>query len=425
MYAVIDCNNFYVSCERVFCPKLEKLPVVVLSNNDGCIISRSNEIKDLGVNMGAPIFQYAELLKNNNVHVFSSNFSLYADLSSRIMRIISQYSPSMEIYSVDEVFIEFEGYTSEQIYKQCKTIKDVVMRSVGIPVSIGIGKTKTLAKAANEIAKKVSKHKGIFGIGEEYCGEVSVDSVLERINVENIWGIGRRLKETLNKNNIFSSRQLKYCNDEWVRSTMSKSVLRTVLELRGEPCIDFEDIPSPKKSIVSSRSFGKSVKTKTELREALAKYASRVGEKLREEKEVASHITILITTNYYSKIERFYTNTATCSLEQPTSYTPDLIKMAHSMLDKIYKEGYLYKKAAVLVTGLVDEKSIQHNLFKSDQSTSKEIQLMKIIDSVNKNYGSDSIHFASQGFNPRWAGNSMKRSPRYTTRWDELITIQI
>ncbi len=420
MYGVVDCNNFYASCERIFQPKLEKVPVVVLSNNDGCIISRSKEVKDLGVSMGFPAFTYKDLFKQHNVQVFSANFSLYADISSRIMKIISEFVPTVEIYSIDEAFFDVSGWSDESILHIGQTIRAAIMKQIGMPVSIGIAATKTLAKLGNEIAKTDERYNGVCGI---FSDEERI-ALLKRLEVGDIWGIGRRLSAKLNSCGIDTAYQLTCCEDEWIRKELTISGLKTVWELRGTSCINLQDSHVAKKSIISSKSFGHLVTSLGELKEAVASFTSRAAEKLREEHEVASFIHVAITTNFHRLQDKQYYNVATAALPWPTHYTPTLIQTALNGLARIFKSGYKYKKATVTLTGLVDENTVQGNLFHAVTSSKEENKLMVVMDSLNKEWGSGTLQYAIQGIDKEWKGKSENKSARYTTRWEELVVVQ-
>lgn len=420
MFGVIDCNNFYASCERIFQPHLEKLPVVVLSNNDGCIISRSKEVKDLGVQMGFAAFKYKDLFQSHNVQVFSANFPLYADISSRIMKIIKEMVPNVEIYSIDEAFFELSGYDKNYIFTQSELLRSAILKSVGMPVSIGISDTKTLSKVANEVAKTNPKYNGVCMIDSE---EKRI-SLLKSLEVGDIWGIGRQLSKLLNSRGIFTAYQLTCCDDRWIKKELSISGLKTVWELRGQSCIEVEVERPAKKSIISSKSFGYKVTSLQDMKEAVASFIARAAEKLREEKEIATFVTVSITTNYFRKEDKQYANALTLALPQPTNYTPMMIQTAFKALEQIYKSGYRYKKATVVLTGLLSEDIVQEQLFHPIILTEKEKELMKAVDSINHEFGSGTVQYAAQGIEKRWKGKSENRSKRYTTKWDELPIVR-
>lgn len=280
MYSVIDCNSFYVSCERVFQPKYNNHPVVVLSNNDGCVISRSIEAKQMGIPMGAPAFKYEEFFQQNKVKVFSANFALYGDMSSRVMKTIAEYGQEMEIYSIDEAFLKLQGFSPKQLSETSKDMRAVILKNIGIPVSIGVAQTKTLSKAANEIAKNTEKYQGVYVIDSNDSS--TYEKQFAEMPISEIWGIGRRLTAHLNELGVFTIKQLMECDDQWIKDTSTISGLKSVRELRGESCIDFEEVRAAKQSIISSKSFGTPTKTKAGLKEAVASFTARAAEKLRQ-----------------------------------------------------------------------------------------------------------------------------------------------
>lgn len=420
MYGVVDCNNFYASCERIFQPKLEKLPVVVLSNNDGCIISRSKEVKDLGVQMGLAAFKYKELFQRHNVQVFSANFPLYADISSRIMETIKEHVPQVEIYSIDEAFFLLSGYDKSYIYDQSVLLRSTILRNIGMPVSIGIADTKTLSKLANEAAKTRESMKGVCVINSD---EERI-RLLQEVEVGSVWGIGRKYNQFLNSRGISTAYQLACCDDRWIKKELHISGLKTVWELRGTSCIEVEAERPAKKSIISSKSFGYKVTTLQDMKEAVASFIARAAEKLREEKEIATFVTVAITTNYFKKDDKQYSNQLTLALPQPSHVTPLLIQTAFKALEQIYKTGYKYKKATVVLTGLLSEDIMQEQLFHPVILSKKEKQLMKVLDSINHEFGSDTIQYVAQGIKKRWKGKSENRSKRCTTNWNELLVVK-
>src|SRR3990167_771492 len=419
MYSVIDCNNFYVSCERVFQPHLKKRPVVVLSNNDGCIISRSDEVKRMGVKMGSPAFEYHDLFDKENVHIFSPNFPLYADLSSRVMRTISALSQRLEVYSIDEAFIDFSNFSTTLIEKQCILLKTLIQKNIGIPVSIGVGTTMTLAKAANEVAKKNERFAGVCLIKNN----TERDKYLVTLKVDDIWGIGAGLRAFLNAHGIYNAYKLAQAPDLWVKQYMTISGLKTVWELRGRKCHDLTSEHVAKKSIISSRTFGRPVTIYRELVESVSTYAARAAEKLREEGEVASFVSLSKRTNLHSSSQKHSYNPLTESWSHEPDYPPTIISSAVQILKKIYRRGYQYKKACVSLHELSSKDIQQQHLFYSHEKRQKEDRTMKAVDLINFEFGSGTIEFASQGKRPGWKGNAVKRTPRYTTKWNELLEV--
>lgn len=409
--ALVDCNNFYVSCERVFNPKLRHQPVVVLSNNDGCIVARSAEAKRLGIPMGAPFFQWADFIRAHDIIVCSSNYALYGDFSHRVMRILEHFNPNLEIYSIDEAFL-WVGDIKDPI-AHCHHIREKILQWVGIPVSIGIAGTKTLAKIANHKAKKTPKLRGIYRPSHQ-----ELNIILEGLPVGEIWGIGPRLTQFLAKRGIHTAAQLRDQEDMWIRKNLTVVGLRIVWELRGISCLPLEECPPVKQSIMTSRSFGRPIYGKEELNEAIATYAARGAEKLREEKTVASWLQTFIVSKEYSDYSRQF-------LPQPTSFTPHLIEYAKKGLTAIYKPGYGYKKGGVLLGGLVSEDCYQSDFFISYRNESKQKIVMSLLDYANNKFGYPILQFASEGIERPWQMKRECRSPCFTTRWDELLTIKI
>ena len=428
MYSVIDCNSFYVSCERVFQPKYNNHPVVVLSNNDGCVISRSIEAKQMGIPMGAPAFKYEEFFQQNKVKVFSANFALYGDMSSRVMKTIAEYGQEMEIYSIDEAFLKLQGFSPKQLSETSKDMRAVILKNIGIPVSIGVAQTKTLSKAANEIAKNTEKYQGVYVIDSNDSS--TYEKQFAEMPISEIWGIGRRLTAHLNELGVFTIKQLMECDDQWIKDTSTISGLKSVRELRGESCIDFEEVRAAKQSIISSKSFGTPTKTKAGLKEAVASFTARAAEKLREEREITARIGVSITTNYHKKQEQQYHNSKHLKLLQPTDHTPDLITTALQIVDSIYKDGFRYKKATVHLFDLRGKKEVQDGLWYQsevswqDSNRKRDERLMHVVDKINTELGTETVRFGAQGVKTVWKQRRMKRSPRYTTRWDELPKVQ-
>ncbi|PIQ73667.1 hypothetical protein COV58_01290 [Candidatus Roizmanbacteria bacterium CG11_big_fil_rev_8_21_14_0_20_36_8] len=435
MFSVIDCNSFYVSCERLFQPQYENRPVVVLSNNDGCVISRSNEAKALQIPMGAPAFKYESIFKQHNVKIFSPNFTLYGDISSRVMSVISRYADGMEIYSIDEAFLFFEGATLEQLSSIHRDIRKQVKKEVGIPVSIGISITKTLSKAANEIAKNNDKYEGVYNIDIKNVSQYRQD--LTNLKVGDVWGIGRRYAELLKMRGVETAYQFCQCDDVWIRKNMSIIGLKTAQELRGTSCLDLEEVRPAKQSIISSKSFGKPVSELIELKEAVSTFTTRAAEKLRSEGEVAGQIRVSLMTNIHKSSDPQYFPSSSAQLMGPTDFTPDLISEALKIVDKIYRKGYLYKKAIVQLYDLKPNDKIQLGLFSKNvnnnkQTLEKHKKIMKSIDLLNSEWGSETVQFGSQGLSKqagvlknkkKWFQRQSMRSGRYTTRWNELLVV--
>ena len=403
--ALIDCNSFYVSCERLFNPKIRKKPVVVLSNNDGCIVSRSNEAKALGIKMGEPYFKAKDIIVKNNVQVFSSNYSLYGDLSRRVMRTLKRFNSDIEIYSIDEAFIDLSNFPDNEIEKVAQEIRSTVLQWTGIPTSIGVAKTKTLSKVANHIAKK--KQSGITS----FIGVENIDPLLEKVDINDVWGVGRQLTKFYHKNGIYNAKQLKNKSNTWIKKSSNVLGSRTAMELRGISCIDLEKTKSKRKSCVVSRSFGQRVEKYQELKEAVASYCLNASEKIRSESLNAKSITVFIRTSPFQSRFGYYSNSKTIDFPIKTNDSIEIVKTALTALENIFKNGYRYQKAGVLLTGLSNDDD-KKNLFSSEKDE-KINNLMKSIDNTNYRYGRSSISLASAGVQKRW---NMKRE--YSSRID-------
>ena len=417
-YGLIDCNNYYVSCERLFRPDLADRPVVVLSNNDGCIIARSNEAKKLGIGMGTPYFKHKALIRRYNVTVFSSNYPLYGDISQRIMDVLMQLEPKVEIYSIDEAFIAFPTGNYLDLENYAGFLRDTVQRDTGIPVSIGFGPTKTLAKIANRFAKKNSSNGSTFVMN----GQHNLETRLAGVDVSNIWGVGRRYADRLKKQGVRTALELTQCEDTWIKKQLTVAGLRTVTELRGVPCISLEEAAPAKKSIATSRSFSQPVHTLSDLQEAVATYATQAAFKLRRGGLKTTAIHVFIRTNSFKKEQAQYCNSRALTLSTPSSHTATLIKAALASLKVIYRPGYHYQKAGVLLSGLVPENYEQLHIFKSPDPSS--IALMKAVDEINKRWGRNTIKPGGVGFAREWHYRQLKKSPAYTTRWSELPIVK-
>src|SRR3972149_3969523 len=418
--ALVDCNNFYVSCERVFNPKLKGRPVVVLSNNDGCVVARSEEAKALCIPMGAPAFMYEGLFKTHKVETYSSNYTLYDDMSRRVMGTLAQFTPEIEFYSIDEAFLNLSGFSHLNLTEYAKEIKARVMKWTGIPISIGIGPTKTLAKLANKLAKK----NPLCGWVMDITNHPRLDDFLQSVDVEDIWGVGRQYSRLLKRRGINTALDLKNASDVWVKKHMTIVGLRTVWELRGIPCIELEDLSEPNKQIIRSRGFGRPVDNLAELREAVTFHTTRAAEKLREQKLIASHISTFIEINRFKTEEPQYSKSAGCYLPEPTAYTPLLIKYALQCLDRIYREGFKFIRAGVVLIEIVPEDQIQLNLFVPSRPLEKDKSTMKAVDRINIKWGSNTIKYASSGLEQSWRMKRAKLSPRYTTNWDEMLVVK-
>ena len=392
--ALVDCNSFYVSCERLFNPKIRKKPVVVLSNNDGCIISRSNEAKALGIKMGEPYFKAKDIIIKNNVYVFSSNYSLYGDLSRRVMRTLKRFNSAIEVYSIDEAFMDLSNFSDTEVEEVGKEIRNTVLQWTGIPTSIGIAKTKTLSKVANHIAKK--KQSGVTSL----IGIENIDPILEKVEINDVWGIVRQLTKFYQKNGIYNAKQLKNKSNTWIKKCSNVLGSRTAMELRGIPCIDLETTTTKRKSCVVSRSFGKRVENFQELKEAVANYCLNASEKIRSESLVAKSITVFVRTSPFQRNFGYYSNSKTIDFPIATNNSIETVKAAISILESIYKDGYRYQKAGVLLTGLSNSEG-KKNLFSSEKDE-KINSLMRSIDNTNYRYGRSTLSLASAGVQKKW-----------------------
>ena len=418
VFALVDCSNFYASCERVFNPKLEGQPIVVLSNNDGCVVARSNEVKALSIGMGVPEFQIRPLLRAHRVQVLSSNYTLYGDMSQRVMETLEQFCPESEIYSIDEAFLSLSGFTARNLTDYGHTMRSTVKQWTGIPVSVGIAETKTLAKIANRIAKRTPDTGGVFDLLA--CSDR--DALLGRMAVQEVWGIGPNYTRFLRQHGITTAVQLQQVNDQWIRKHLGIVGLRLVMELRGVSCLDLEQCPSPKQSLTCSRAFGQSISTLTEMEEAVSSYALRVAEKLRGERLAATVLTVLLTTNEFKDGPQ-YSNALTIKLPVATDNTHELIRSALQGIRSIYRNGYQYKKAGVMLTGLVPVSQVQADLFEHHDRV-RSTRLMSALDAVNERWGTGALQYASSGITKKWKTQFHRRSPAYTTQWDELPVVK-
>jgi DNA polymerase V len=419
-FALIDCNNFYASCERVFDPALKDRPVVILSNNDGCVIARSAEAKEAGVAMGIPEFKIRPLIKQMNIAVRSSNYALYGDMSQRVMETIQSIVPDMEVYSIDEAFVKISEAGENEILSIGRTIRETVRKHTGIPVSVGIATTKTLAKIANETAKKRSEFDGVLYLHQPEA----VNSVLQETPVGEVWGVGRNYRDMLERQSITNAYQLSRMPDSWVRSKMKVVGLRTVWELRGFSCLGIEKCRESRKGILSSRSFGFPVKSYRNILESVSSFTTRAAEKLRGQHCVASAITVTLVTSKYAMPGQPYKFGRSVTLPNPTANTSVLVKHATGLASMIYDEGRTYKKAWVMLTGILPESKIQNDLFSGSSYSVKEHRLMESLDEVNGKYGKETLRPASNGIEQPWRMKQQYLSKKYTTRWDELMRVR-
>lgn len=414
IFALVDCNNFYASCERVFNPGLKNRPIVVLSNNDGCIVARSNEVKALGVPMGVPYFKQKALLKRHNVAVFSSNYQLYGDMSKRVMDSLHRFAPDMEVYSIDEAFLRLDHLLPRDLNEYCKTMRSKILQWTGIPVSIGIGPTKVLAKVANRVAKK-EMDGGVFDIR----GRKAQDAILQQLEVDQLWGIAGKWAKRLAGIGVHKASELRDASPTVIRKRLSVVGERIARELKGQSCIDLEDV-QPRKNIMSSKSFGEALTAKEPIEEALANYAARACEKLRKQNSRAQAVYVFIQTNNFKATDRQYNNSLSCTLPVPTRDTRVIIGAAKYALSRIYKPGYRFKKAGIMLLDLIPDSLEQGNLF---AEIGQGDHLMNVMDRINEDHGPDTLFIGAQGVVKTWKMRCGLRSLRYTTQWDELLKV--
>jgi DNA polymerase V len=419
MVALIDCNNFYVSCERVFDPSIQHRPVIVLSNNDGCAVARSEEAKALGIEMGMPAFMIKDLIKKHQVKVCSSNYTLYGDISARVMQVIREFVPRTEVYSIDEIFADLSSLKYHDFHLLATDIREAVMRCTGIPVTVGIAPTKTLAKIANQFAKKTKAIEGVYCATENE----KIAELLAQTEVMDVWGIGEQYHKLLRRNNVFTAADFILLPVDWVRKEMAVVGLRTQQELKGISCIKWEEGKKPKKNICTSRGFGKLITSKREVQQAVATFTSSCAQKLRKQKSCATKIHVFIQTNIHRKQDEQYFHSITVDLPTATNQTTELVKYAMRALDIIYLPGYNYNKTGVMVLDVLPEKQIQLGLF-DGASRQKDEAVMKAVDTVNHRFGRDFVRVATQEFNKKWKLRQAHLSPCYTTRLNELMTVK-
>lgn len=415
--ALVDCNNFYASCERVFQPALRGKPVVVLSNNDGCVIARSEEAKARGVAMGEPWHLCRRRVDTQGVIVRSSNYTLYGDMSARVMQILPRFTPDLEIYSIDEAFLSLAGF-EDRLAAHARELRRIVLQWTGIPVSVGIAPTKTLAKVANRLAKKEPGRGGVCILADER----DIDAVLGSMDLTDLWGVARRLATRLQALGIGNPLTLKRADPRFIRERFNVVVERLVHELRGTPCISLEDAPPARKSIMVSRSFGQMVASRAELSEAVATFAARAAEKLRRQSLAANRLTVFVHTNRFRPKDPRYDAVKATRLEVATADTGKLIDAAQRALTSIYRPGYHYKKAGVLLLDLVPAAEVQGALFAGPDTPASQAR-MGAVDRLNRHFGRDTVTYAAAGLRRAWRLRSDFISPRYTTNWDELLQV--
>ncbi|HHC7417899.1 TPA: translesion error-prone DNA polymerase V subunit UmuC [Vibrio cholerae] len=420
VFALVDCNNFYAGCEKLFRPDLKDTPVVVLSNNDGCVVARSREAKSLGIKMGVPVFQIKAEMQRHGILAFSSNYALYADLSSRVMRTLEEMAPRVEVYSIDEAFLDLTGIESAiSLVEFGQQVRERIGHWIGITVCVGIAQTKTLAKLANHAAKKYPATQGVVDL----TNPDRQRRLLALVPVDDVWGVGRRLSKRLNALGITTALDLANASPRAIRDQFSVVLERTVRELNGESCIELEEIPPTKKQIVCSRSFGVKVTQFELLREAVCEYATRATEKLRKEQQQAKVMTVFIRTSPFKDNEPQYSNSASGELLIPSCDTRDFIELANHLLKRIWKDGFRYAKAGVMLSDFYDPGMFQPGLFDDVSTRSNSQQLMSVLDTINQS-GAGKVFFAGQGTKKDWSMKREHLSPAYTTRWDQLPRVK-
>ena len=443
--ALVDCNNFYASCERVFNPKLKGQPIVVLSSNDACIIALSNEAKQFGLKVGEPLFEKRDIIKKNNIVVCSSNFNLYGDMSRRVMALLSGFISDIEIYSIDEAFLNFSGHkksgrpsfdphgalsaqdrplgvgssnTTNNLTNYARTIRQTILKCTGIPVSIGLARTKTLTKIASKLAKKSIKAKGVLNL----IDSPYLDRALEKVHVVDVWGVGTKSARKLIEKGIRNALQLKEASDKRIRHTMGVNGLRLVYELRGISCHSLDNCPRPKKGILCSQSFGRKISDIGELKQAITAFVTNAAERLRKQKSATRHLTVFILTGFSEDKQAEKNQSVSIKLPTATNLSSELIRQAMKAVEKIYQSGQSYKRAGVRFDELVPSEQIQISLFEQADSD-KNSRLMETVDRLNDKLGSGALRYGTQGAMHPWKAKSEMVSPRYTTCWDELAEV--
>jgi DNA polymerase V len=415
-FALVDCNNFYASCEKLFRPDLKHTPVVVLSNNDGCIVARSKEVKALGIKMGVPMFQVQDEIRQHGIVCFSSNYALYADMSNRVMTILEEEAPRLEVYSIDEAFMDLSGVDHVVgLLEFGKQVKVKVDQWTGITVGVGIAPTKTLAKLANHAAKKYPATGSVVDLMDPERQK----RLLALVEVSDVWGVGRRTTAKLKARGVHTALDLANADPKTIRSEFSVVLERTIRELNGVSCLDLELVRPTKQQIICSRSFGHKVTDKRELREAVAKYTTRAAEKLRGEKRLCRVVSVFVRTSPFIPNEPQYSKTLSAELPNPTDDTRDLLEVANELFKRIYRAGFRYAKGGVMLADFYEQGAFQQDLFRADNPKINSKALMSVVDKINHS-GLGNVFFASQGVSPQWAMKREHLSPGYTTRWDEL-----
>jgi DNA polymerase V len=423
LFALVDVNNFYVSCERVFAPQLEKTPMVVLSNNDGCAVARSAEVKALGVKMGTPWFQMKDLAKQHGILACSSNYTLYHDMSQRVVEILRQFTPKLEVYSVDESFLQIESVLNahESPTHLGSEIKHRIKQWTGLPVCVGIAPSKTLAKFANHLAKKNPSFNGVCDLSN--MPKQDLYQWMSEVSAAEVWGVGRKIAKRLEGMGIHTVLDLVQVSPQMMRLQFGVVIERLCYELRGLSCLALEEMAPPKQQIIASRSFGKLVLSLEELAESVATHTARAAEKLREQASLTSSISVFIQTNVFMRNEPQYSQSIQIPLAHPSDDTLVLTEMAIKGLKEIYKKGFRYKKAGVMFGLMTDKPVVQQSLFEDAKTRGQSVRLMKTLDSINTRYGAQTLRVATTGTDQAWKMKSENVSPKYTSHWDQLPSV--
>ena len=420
MFALADCNNFFASCERVFRPDLQGKPVIVLSNNDGCAVARSNEAKALGIKMGAPFFKIKHIVEKNNVAVFSGNMALYGDMSQRVRWVLEEFAPAVEVYSIDEAFLDLRGMDNVDFDAYAKKISSECWRQTSIPVSVGIAPTKTLAKIASKLCKQYPKLRG----GCYMHRPQDIEKVLRKFPIEDVWGVGRKSCAKLLSMGVKTAWDYTQLPENAVRKLLALPGVRTWRELRGEPCIEFEDGFEAKQSICVSRSFAHEITDVEELAEQIANFASSMAEKLRQQRSVACEMAVFAYTNRFKDNEPQTYGNSLVHFEQPTNDQRTIVSSAVAAAHELYKRGYGYKKAGVVATHIMQESDVVHSLFEDSEAAEREHRITSALDAINGTFGRGTVKLAAQG-SGRIKSSSEKQSPHYTTLWDDLPKVSV
>ncbi|MCE8002727.1 Y-family DNA polymerase [Billgrantia ethanolica] len=424
MIGLVDCNSFYVSCERVFQPRLCGVPVGVMSNNDGCVIALSNELKALGIKMGTPAFTLQPLVRSGQIHLLSSNYELYGDMSQRVQAVLEEFSPTVEPYSIDEMFVRFDGFAHAPLLEHARQLHHKVRRFTGIPVCVGVAPTRTLAKLANRAAKKIPAYQGVCIL---HAGSAETRNLLQKTELGDVWGVGRRLVERLALMGIKSAWDLAQANPKEIRRRFSVTLERTAQELRGVPCIEMIDLDEARQRIMTSRSFGKLTDDLDEIREATRQYGQRSAEKLRRQNGLAKAVLVFLKTNPHRQDLSQYSPSLVLELPRPTADSREILHAAGLALERIYRKGYLYQKGGVMLLDLIGADRQQLSLLdtpQSDAERQRSQKLMDVMDTLNRRMGRDTVKLGMPTPGAAWHLRCAHRSDRSTTRWDELPKVR-